>query len=303
MKCRETRRLFPLYYDSEGDAAVQLDIADHLASCPSCQDWFSLQARCEDAVVGLLARGDATPGAWSAIEDRVRAHAAPSRPAVRFRFWIGSTVLLAMAASVLAAVMLWPGAGTRAAHADLLPLAAAAHDCYVHGRWEPAVQSESVVEVEEALRPQAGFEVRCPPQGQAGFRLRGGGLCQLGREAAVHIVGDVQGQPVSIIVLPGEALDSFPRTRRHLAAGAELHRCREGSYAAVAALLHGHVVVALGEISPDVLAEILHGYGNHHAAHASPRPALADRAPGDALPLNSVSAAGLTVMDTLPLHG
>src|SRR3990170_2521482 len=107
MNCREVRRLFPLYYDSEGDAGLQLEVGDHVAVCPECQQWFSRQSRCEDALVHLLSTGDATPRTWEAIEDRVRASARPRRRSVRFRFWRVATAVLAMAATMLIAVVLW----------------------------------------------------------------------------------------------------------------------------------------------------------------------------------------------------
>jgi anti-sigma factor RsiW len=275
MNCHQARRLFSLYYDSEGDAGLQLEIGDHVAVCPECQDWFSRQSHGEDALVHLLSTGDATPATWEAIEGRVRASARPRPRSVRFRFWRVARALLAMAAALLVAVVLrqWPWAPESGT--DLSQLAAAEHERYLDGRWKVEVQSESVDDVEQALRPRAGFAVRCPPKGQAGFHLRGGGLCQLGRETGVHIVGDVQTRPVSVIVLPGDALRSFPHMREHLVTEKKPHRCREGRYEMVASLLHGHVVVVLGEISPDVLVEILQGYGSHHASNTADKPFLA----------------------------
>ena len=275
MKCHEVRRLFPLYYDSEGDAGLQLEIGDHLAICPQCQQWFQDQARCEDGVVRLLTAGDATAETWQAIEKRVLATEHSGPRSARLRFWTRTTALLAIAASLLLAVILWQPWKARHSGADLSQLAAAEHERYLHGDWLVEVRSDSVDEIEQALRPRAGFAVRCPPKGQAGFHLRGGGLCRLGGEGGVHIVGDVQDRPVSVIVLPGDALRSFPHMREHLVGERQPHRCREGQYEMVASLLHGHVVVVLGEISPDVLAEILRGYGSHHASTVADHPILA----------------------------
>ncbi len=274
MNCNEARKLFPLYYDSEGDAGLQLEIGDHLAVCPDCQEWFSRQSRGEDALVRLLWAGEATPTTWEAIESQVRASTRPRQRLLRLPFWKVATAALAIAATVLVGVALrgWPHGGESIP--DLSQLAAAEHQRYVEGRWQAEVQSESVDEVEQALRGRAGFAVRCPPKGQAGFHLRGGGLCRLGHETGVHIVGDVQTHPVSVIVLPGDALRSFPHMRGHLTGEGKSHRCREGRYEMIASLLHGHVVVVLGSVGPDVLAEILQGYGSHHASNTADQPRL-----------------------------
>ena len=89
-------------------------------------------------------------------------------------------------------------------------------------------------------------------------------------ERAAHVVGDVDGHPVSVIVLPGKVLDSSPALRRHLSGKSRIHRCREGDYDAVISLMHGHVVFVLGEIDSTVLREILLGYGTHHADIGNP---------------------------------
>lgn len=264
MRCHEVRKLFPLYYDSEGDAEMQLQIGDHLGLCPQCKEVFERQARYEDALVGALANGEPSPEMWKRIERRTLEM---KRPRKRFAiFQLGSGRLVALAVGLLVILSAWQLTSSDHSDGHLSQLAATAHQLYVSGGWQAEVQSESVEELEQALRSRAGFAVRCPPQGQAGFRLKGGGMCRLGSHQAVHFVGDVQGRAVSMIVLPGKCLQAFPHMRRHLSAEGQTHRCREGRYEMVASRLHGHLVVVLGEVNPDVLESILLGYGRHHAA-------------------------------------
>ncbi len=267
MRCHEVRKLFPLYYDSEGDAEMQLQLGDHLGLCPQCKAAFERQTRHEGALVAALATGEPSPEIWERIERRVW----NTKSRLRFRwFQFRHGRLLALAGGLLLTLLVWQLVGSGHSDGHLSQLAGVAHHLYVSGDWRADVQSESVEELEQALRSRAGFAVRCPPQGQAGFRLKGGGICRLGSHQAVHFVGDVRGRAVSMIVLPGKCLQAFPHMRQHLSAEGQTHRCCEGRYEMVASRLHGHLVVVLGEISPDVLESILLGYGSHHAARATP---------------------------------
>ncbi len=271
MRCHEVRKLFPLYYDSEGDAEMQLQIGDHLGLCPQCKEAFERQARYEDALVAVLAvfpsgggrfpsgggHGEPSPEMWERIEHRTLEM---KRPRKRFAFFqLRPGRLLALAGGLLLTLLVWQLAGNGHSDVQLSQLASAAHQRYVNGDWQADVQSESVEELEQALRSRAGFAVRCPPQGQAGFRLKGGGMCQLGSHQAVHFVGDVRGRAVSMIVLPGKCLQAFPHMRQHLLAEGQTHRCCEGRYEMVASRVHGHLVVVLGEINPDDPESILLG--------------------------------------------
>lgn len=262
--CNDIRKFFHLYYDSEGGAELHFQISDHLATCPQCKAWFAREARTQGLLDDLLARGQVNPSTWQTIEQQLLTDAAV--PASRSKgLW-----MLALAASVIVAVGLW--SLTRLGDSDSLGrLAATEHENYVSGSWQAEVVSSSVEEVEQRLRPRAGFAVRCPPRGQAGFELKGGGLCRLKRELGVHIVGEVDRQPVSVFVLPFQSLRAFPQMREHLPAEGRLHECREGRYQMVAGLLHGHVVLVLGRAPRDVLVEILRGYGAHHSGRAAPQ--------------------------------
>ncbi len=181
MKCHEIHKLFPLYFDSEGDAELQLQISDHLAMCPECKAWFERHSSYESLLGELINGGepinrdDRSAAFWQRIGEQVRTGAEPrvSRLASRLALPAG----LIIAAGVMATLVAVWFADEQPVH--LSSLAAGAHDRYGVGRWRVDLVSESVEEVEKYLRADAGFPVRCPHQGLGGFRLKGGGVCQL----------------------------------------------------------------------------------------------------------------------------
>lgn len=265
MNCQDARNLFSLYYDSEGDAELHLQIGDHLAKCPECKAWFNRRMVGEGALADLLAKGTYDAEMWQRIEQQARERAMLNRPAGTApsrRTW-----LLALAAAFLAAVGFWRVVVQPSSdgHGDpMARLAAVEHENYLRGRWKAEIVSNSVEELETQLRSKAGFQVRCPPQGQAGFQLQGGGVCRLDRQLSAHVVGLVDKMPISIFVLPPESLAQFPHMQQVLQQEGSMHTCREGEYEMVAARLHGHIVLAMGQIDNRVLIEILRGYGNYH---------------------------------------
>ena len=262
MKCHEARKLFPLYYDSEGDAEVQLHIGDHLAMCPDCRAWFEREARVQDALTGLIARGDVDEAMWRRIETAV----VPRRAAQPRNPLHAGIAVLAVSLAIAIGLTFWlANGGDNPSNVHLSRLAAVEHDRYVKGDWQATLASDSVEEVEGWLREHAGFAVRCPPQGRRGFRLQGGGVCRLHGEASAHIVGDIDGKRISIFVLNGSSLPVFPELQTHLARAGQIHQCHEDPYDMVATQRHGHVVIVMGESDVDALREVLLGYGSHHS--------------------------------------
>lgn len=265
MKCHEVRQLFPLYYDSEGDAEIQFRIADHLGACDGCREWFARESR-HVAALDKMLRADMVPNyeIWLRIEQQCK-----PRPAQRLFAWprwpVAAAVLLS--ATVLMTGLVWY---SFAAVEHLSAQAASFHDEYIRGGRRPALTSESVEAIEKWLRANLGFSVRCPPQGQADFRLHGADVQRFGQRAGAHILGEVNGQTVSVFVLPRESLEAFPHLRRHLTTENDSHECREGPYQMVARIMHGHVVVAVGQHTAQVLTEVLLGYGHHHHAMRPP---------------------------------
>ncbi|MDA1229364.1 MAG: zf-HC2 domain-containing protein [Planctomycetota bacterium] len=55
MNCKETRRHWNLYYDSEGDAELHFQLNEHLEHCAECANWFDKQNRLESLIEELSA--------------------------------------------------------------------------------------------------------------------------------------------------------------------------------------------------------------------------------------------------------
>lgn len=117
-------------------------------------------------------------------------------------------------------------------------------------------ESQSDLDVENYLRQRVSFQVRCPPRRDSGFHVRGAGTCRLDRSQAAYLVGQVDGNDVSIFILPKHALKWFPRQQQELASGSA-HRCREGNYQMVMAAIDQSVVLIIGRTSEKRLWDVL----------------------------------------------
>jgi predicted anti-sigma-YlaC factor YlaD len=61
MNCREARQHWNLYHDSEGDAELHFQIADHLSLCEDCATWFSRQDRLNNCLWTMQASSHSVP--------------------------------------------------------------------------------------------------------------------------------------------------------------------------------------------------------------------------------------------------
>jgi hypothetical protein len=257
MTCTEARQHWGAYLDGEGGPELRLRIRGHLADCPVCAEWFARQERVEQALAARLAAGAPTPGLW----ERALDHALVARPRRRRRLVLAGA--LAAAAALLLA--LWLGFGRRpsAPAPELARDAGDLHERWLRGDVRPDFQSTSDLEVDRYLKQKAPFPVHCPPRTDVAFDVQGAGLCTVPEgQRAAYIVGQVERAPVSILVLDRASLAAFPRDRDHLAGGRR-HRCREGAYAMVAAVVADNVVVVTGAAPPEALEKLLDAYGTY----------------------------------------
>jgi hypothetical protein len=262
MNCQQARQHLMLYLDSEGDAELHLRISDHLALCPACAEWFTLQQRFEQSLGERLAEGKATPGLWERVLVKTGIQkAAPSRR----RWALFGGALAAAAAAVLAVVIgLSIFKKAPAPPSELGPLAADWHEQLLRKEVQPELLSDDDRKVEAHLRAKVKFPVHCPPRKDVDFNLRGAGVCRLKDRQAAYIVGQVEDVPVSIIVLDRRSLDAFPHERQHLVEGGGRHHCREGKYQMVAGLIKENVVIVIGRATPHQLEKLLTAYGSYH---------------------------------------
>ncbi|MEX2307156.1 MAG: hypothetical protein WD738_06165 [Pirellulales bacterium] len=245
-----------MYYDSEGDSELYLQINEHLAACQGCAKWFFQQARFEDAVTAKLAAAEQTVELWQ----RVLSETGVARP-VAARGWMFFSPFMAIAASLLLIIGgWWMTSGQEPEH--LAALTAVVHREFAERNKPIDFSSPSDQEVEQYLKTRVSFPVRCPPRQDAGFAVRGGGVCTIAGDSAAYVVGQVESQNVSIFVLPVERLAQFAHERDVLSR-ATVHHCKEGGYDMVLAKIDRSIVVVIGHGRPEQLEKVVRAYGTY----------------------------------------
>ena len=256
MNCDKVRQHWELYYDSEGDAELYLQINEHLADCQACAKWFFQQAQFEDAVTAKLAAAPPSSEMWA----RILSDTGVVRRADA-RVWSFFGPFFALAASVVLALGIWQfHASTQPEH--LSALAAAVHEQLANGTERIEFASVSDEAVEDYLKGRVAFPVRCPPRKDAGFEVRGGGVCSIAGDNAAYVVGQVEDRDVSIFILPEERLAQFVHERDALVKEM-VHHCREGEYDMVVAKIDRNVVVVIGHGNPEQLEKVVRAYGTY----------------------------------------
>lgn len=258
MRCDEARRHWNLYHDSEGDSALHFQIEEHLAMCHACADWFERESRLERRIVSKLGAETATPELWGRVLTGCGLARGPGTPR-RHLLLVG---VAACAASLLIGWLGFWGLAPSRQGADLARLSASWHERLTDGREPVPFRSESDLEVERYLRGRVSFPVRCPPRQDAGFAVRGTGVCTLADQPAAFLVGRVDEAPVSIFVLPRTSLDAFPHLREELR-WEQTHRCREGPFEMAVSVIDRNIVLVVGRTGPEQLLRVLKAYGTY----------------------------------------
>jgi len=257
MICSEARHHAPTYLDGEAESGLCHDIDDHLSGCPACADWFSRQDRLERAIRERLAAGHATPELWGRILDRAGLRPRKARTPRRLAL-VG---LFTAAAAVLLVGLIGPWRGAPTGPPELAHDAAELHGRWLRGEVRPDFVSESDLEVDRYLKASLPFRVHCPPRSDVAFAVQGAGVCSLeGRHRAAYIVGRVDREPVSILVLDRSRMMAFPEGQTH--PGERRHR-REGRYRMVSGLVADNVVVVTGTAPVEALERLLDAYGTY----------------------------------------
>jgi hypothetical protein len=257
MNCKDARRHWELYYDSEGGSEHHLAINEHLENCHSCARWFFQQGQLEDLLTARLQPAPPTESLWQRIYATCEL-----KQTVSTRSWLQFPAWMAVAAALLVAAGAYFWGRSRDSHAPLAELTSQWHERLTNGSESIEFASQSDLEVEDYLRRRVSFSVRCPPRKNAGFTVRGGGVCAIAGQRAAYVVGHVDRREVSIFILPAERLAEF-RHEREALSRESVHHCREGVYDMVLAQIDRNLVVVIGQLSPETLDRVIRSYGTY----------------------------------------
>jgi anti-sigma factor RsiW len=256
MTCAEARQHWHLYHDSEGDARLHLEIEEHLACCPACAEWFHLQSRLEHLITEKLAEPPADSALWAQV--LAGAGLKPTKPARRWFLFAG------VAACAAAMLLMIGGLGhfRPTHHTDLAQVSATWHERLQSGEEPVQFASDSDEQVEAFLKGRVPFPVRCPPRKDAGFTVRGAGVCEIEGRPAAYLRGEVGAAPVSILVLPRNSLDSFP-AQLEAVRRRGIHHAPAGQYAMVLREFDRNAIVVVGRADPTALEKVVNAYGSY----------------------------------------
>lgn len=269
MNCENVRRHWHLFHDSEGDAELHHQINEHLAMCPECSRWYFQQSRLEDALTEKLRVGQPTPALW----DRVRAHCVDQPTAARSWPFSRGSLLLAAVVLMTAVGLTWFaffGDPRFEAAADLASRSADLHEKLTTGREALKLYSDSPQEVEDYVRARVSFPVRCPPREDAGFQVAGGGVCHFDNDPVAYVVGDVDGERVSVFIMDRNSVVNYPAQDKALRRQGALTE-RRGNSHVVIGQLDRNVILVVGPVDSGRLTRVLRAYGSypHHEAGAA----------------------------------
>ncbi len=251
MRCHEARRLLPLFLDSELSPEVTLGIEEHFQGCASCRRRFESERGLEASMRSrLLASEPADRTAW----DRALARAIQPHP--RLRLSRGGWAALALSTAFLGVIAV--GLVTQRHHElDLARAAARDHARFlVEVREEllpPATMSQFSEVARRALPPGTAVPHDLP----AGYELLKTGQCKLDGAPVAYVVMGGESEPVSVFLMPRQALARFPGFAARLGAETSGVNCQVpvGRFFGLGA---GSVVAcAVGRAAPADLQQIV----------------------------------------------
>jgi len=246
MKCNEARKLLNPYLDSELDTKSNLEVEQHLASCPECAGLFEAESKFDARVRDALRRGERTPALWNAVESRLH----PARHVISNFRWA-----LAAAAAVAVLAGVW---FVRAARPlDLAAAAGECHNAYVQKITSPEFNGPVPEWIARELGNEldaAAFDYRPTA---AGFSTEGARFCRVANVPTALILGHYENVPVSILVFKKSELAHFPRTKARLEAAEPVVCGRAGRYQFAARIVDDHVICAVAQVSRSTLENLV----------------------------------------------
>ena len=198
--CREIDPLFAPYIDGEATADQRAIVDAHLAACPKCRHNTALQSAVRETVKTKLCR----PCAPEELRTRCRAAARLGMgPFGTIRSTIATLSMAAALLIVVGGVLLYALTG-------LSPTVLAAQLTLDHVACFAVHDTDAPVDVrasEEAYAQAYGGDIRLPRTATAGLQLVGMRRCFCGEGVAAHAMYRLNGQPVSLYVIPDASRD------------------------------------------------------------------------------------------------
>lgn len=238
MNCADVREFLFAFLDSELDAPHSIDVQRHLDRCCDCARDAEIERAIRKQLVVTL---EQSPGeipslddSWRDVghQDAGRTAASPIGRAARWRGWLAAAAAVALAV----AGMSWfssirPHGATGQQHfADTL-VEDLRH--FVDEGKSLQIASSDRAAVSRWFEDKTHLAVDLPRNVDSRFRLLGGRKCTIDGELAAFAMYDVQGVPVSLVVVDdtSAALDTMTQVR-HDGRSHWVDRCQ------------GHTVVA-----------------------------------------------------------
>ena len=259
MNCQEARSRWNLYHDSEGSPELYLEINQHLDRCGECAAWYRAQERLEEELTRRIATGTESAEMWERILLPIGTSTVPAAAGRRLM----SLILTIAACTMLAAgLLLMRPRSDKPESRDLVDLTSKVHADLAGGKRPVEFASRSDLAVEDYLRKRVTFPVRCPPRRDSGFLVSGAGVCRVSGRKAAYLVGNVDGDPVSIFILSDKDLRRFPRQQAALR-NASTIECQGDSFRTSIGAIDRNVVLVIGRASCDRLKRVLKAYGTY----------------------------------------
>lgn len=246
MNCGEILRHLGPYLDSECDAEVTLGITEHLAVCEPCSTRLAREKALEERLGRTLLSPQAGDEAlWKAVEGRIR-----QRKGIRPRTWITS-----LAAGLLVAVIVAWSLFKGHAPSDLVQAV-----CADHARMLEGTHPAEVVDTWEAgakvLHGHLPFSLAWTGQAPRDLRLTGARACTLRTQPVALFTAQLGDSPVSVAVLPADALRIFPETAGEFVRKGDTFSCGDGTYKVGLARRGDTLVCITGEAGGEALKSL-----------------------------------------------
>jgi anti-sigma factor RsiW len=202
MNCEKVYQLTLDFLDSNLSPETTRAISDHLASCKACRDTVDAEQKLEDRVSSSLRHSSPDDEAiWSrALEKLPKTTRTGSRRNPRILYW-GFSAVAAVAAAVL--ILL----SNR--QPSFETLITDDYQEYLSGNMQLAVESSHFEDVSAYFQEQLDLQINACEPLEDNLRLVGGRTCYLNSIATALLIFHDGNTPVSVFVLPDEAIGQF----------------------------------------------------------------------------------------------